>query len=91
MTIEIPISRRARSYGYLFWPKASDREMAEILGESATAVVVLDGVTLGEKRVDWKYRRISLGQSKTRSLSPSASRFRVSAAADGSLQVVSTD
>ena len=85
----IPISERARKYGYVIWPKKLDRDVRALLGDVDTLAVVMDGRSLGEKRVDWKYRRISVGQSNTRVIAPGRSSFDLTAPNVGTLQIIS--
>lgn len=89
MSVAIPISERARKYGYVIWPKKLDADVRALLGNVDTLTVVMDGRPLGRKRVDWKYRRISVGQSITRDIDPGRSSFDLTAPATGTLQVVS--
>lgn len=85
--VRVTISERARRYGYLIWPKTLDDAVGQELGARATVSVVLEGKTLGEKRVDWGNRRISLGPKQTRNLPPTATTFEVSLSRDGMLVV----
>ena len=71
----VPISDRARKWGYVIWPKALDNEMHALLGHAQTANVSFQGAEVDSKRVDWQHRRISIGAKKTRSLPASVRRF----------------
>jgi hypothetical protein len=71
----VPISDRARKWGYVIWPRALDSEMHALLGDAQTASVSFQGADVGSKRVDWQHRRISIGPSKTRSLPGSVTGF----------------
>ncbi len=73
--VEFGITNRARQYGYVIWPKQSDSELRELLAERERIDVILNGQSLGERRVDWKYRRISVGPTATRSLGEDQSRY----------------
>jgi len=64
----VPISPRARKYGYLIWPSSADQEIRGLLGESKTVQVTFRGQEAGMKNVDWKHRRISIGPRLTREL-----------------------
>jgi hypothetical protein len=57
----VPITDRARKFGYLIWPSAADQDLRALLGDSQTVALCFQGVDLGNKTVDWKHRRISLG------------------------------
>lgn len=65
-SVQIPITDRARKYGYVVWPKAKEREVSSLLDGKTKIAVRLVGNDLGVKRIDWKYRRISLGYNWTR-------------------------
>lgn len=71
----VPISDRARKYGYLFWPKVADADMRALLADAPSVEVLFDGQDLGTKKVDWKNRRISVGPLRTRTMSESAETF----------------
>jgi len=72
--VEIPITERARRYGYLIWRKKQDGEVRALLGEVG-CVAICGAVEQQAKRVDWKQRRISVTYSFTRGLPGSASKF----------------
>ena len=76
-SVEIPITQRARQYGYVFWTRQLDEQMQELLGNTDVAEVALDGKLIGKRRVDWKYRRISVGPTHTKSLHPTLNSFRL--------------
>lgn len=76
--MKIPISDRARRFGYIFWTKALDAGVRNALGTQESVRLVFNGQDLGEKRIDWQRRRISIGQSRTRALPPTATHFDVS-------------
>ena len=87
MAIRIPISARARKYGYIIWAKKQDEDVRKLLPNQEGVTVVFEDSDLGKKRVDWKYRRISVGPSQTRRLDLRASSFELSSPADGRLEV----
>lgn len=68
MEIHVPITQRSRRFGYLYWPKAQDEQMHTLLGQDEYIEVTFNHIEVGAKRIDWKYRRISIGPSKFRSL-----------------------
>lgn len=76
--VNIPISERARRFGYVIWPKALDGGMNDLLSGCERVRVVFNGVDLGEKRLDWPRRRLSVGSSRTRDVPESAKEFVVS-------------
>jgi hypothetical protein len=75
--VEIAITERSRRYGYIIWPKKMDGEAKALLKEQQSVRVSFDGEDLGEKRVDWKHRRISVGPRKTRDLPPLKTTFEI--------------
>lgn len=85
--MHIPISDRARRFGYIIWPKALDEEVAKTLRDKARIRVVFEGLDVGEKSIDWKHRRISVGPRRTRTLATTASVFQATINADGALDV----
>ena len=87
MTVDIAISDRARKYGYIIWPKKQDDEVRGLLNQQETVNVVFNDAELGERRVDWKYRRISVGPSHTRPLRESPSSFRLTCPSTGQLSI----
>lgn len=87
MSLTIPISPRARRFGYIIWPKRMQEEVRGVLGDVERVAVVFHGRELGERRIDWKYSRISVGRSNTRDLVPGASSFGLRLVDDGKLLV----
>jgi hypothetical protein len=85
--IDVPITNRARRDGYLFWRKPLDPKMKALLNGSDKIVVVFGDFLLGEKRVDWYRRRISVGWSKTRTLEDKWITFRLTLRKDGRLSI----
>jgi hypothetical protein len=71
----IPLGDRARKYGYIYWPYKMDEEVKSFLGETSTVNLVFNGAPHGEKNIDWKYRRISVGARWTRDLPKTLSCF----------------
>jgi len=79
--VELQITSRARQYGYVFWPKSQDNQMRELLGHADSVEILFENKMIGKKRVDWKYRRISIGPSRTTALGAQLSSFTL--ACDG--------
>lgn len=59
--IELPITPRARTYGYIFWQKKMEDEIISAFKGKETVTVMLNTKNIGEKSVSYKYRRLSLG------------------------------
>ena len=87
MAVRIPITSRARTYGYVIWPKALDAEIRQVLRDDGEVKVVFEGSDLGSRTVAWKYRRFSVGPSHTRDLSESLSVFELSSPSPGWVDV----
>lgn len=85
--LNLPISGRSRQYGYIFWSKKSEAQMRDLLGRARNVHVFLDGEPLGEKTVDWTYRRISLGWKQTRKLKKSVTQYYLTFGENGRLKV----
>lgn len=85
--MQVPISKRARQYGYVIWTKAVDQALEDLLGETPKIAVTFSSEDLGTKRVDWKYRRISVGRSRTARIDSDASTFVLSRPEAGRLVV----
>lgn len=64
----IKISVGARKFGYIIWNKKTGSNLVKALKGRKKVRVFLNGFDLGEKNVDYKYSRISLGYRFTRSL-----------------------
>jgi len=87
MVLRVPLSQRARRFGYIFWPQAMDEEVERFFGVLKTVEVVFENSYLGEKRIDRAYRRISVGWRQTRRLPREVSTFRLSFKKDGKLYI----
>ena len=72
----VPISKRARRFGYLFWPRRMEADIRSLLGAADEIGVEYCGNKQGTKKIDWKYARISIGQRQTRAI-PEDERFFV--------------
>ena len=86
--MQIEILDRSRNYGYMFWMKSQDMEIKDLLGNIDRVSLVFDGNQIGEKNVDLKNRRISIGHNLTRRLSPKIKFFNVSLKKPSTLIVV---
>lgn len=76
--MEIVIIPRARKFGYLIWPVAIDNEVKSLMGDRDHIELVFNKDARGEKRIDWKYRRISIGWRWTRLMPESHKYFNLS-------------
>lgn len=85
--MQIPISERSRRFGYLIWPRRLDSEIARELQDRQRIRVVLEGKEMGEKLIDWRHRRISLGPKQTRAIAMTATTFEALVDGEGVLNI----
>lgn len=83
----IPITKRAREYGYVIWKKNNDLQMRQLLGKREEISVILFGGKHGTKRVDWKYGRISIGYRWTRQIEEEKINFILRINRRGELEI----
>mgnify|MGYP000754660545 FL=1 len=88
--MNIYITKGARQYGYLIWNKKMDVDIDKMLVGLTAVDICFNGFNLGEKNIDRKYHRISLGYKLTRALPKEHDTFSVSYI-DGVLEVKSFD
>lgn len=87
MAVRVPITNRARRFGYVIWSKQLEQDVERVLQGADRVAVCFMGDDAGEKRVDRKYRRISVGRRRTGALPSSAEMFVLTRADDGRLLV----
>ena len=75
--IKLPITKSARKFGYFIWNWKTNQEIERILSGKDKVHVFLNGFDLGEKNIDRKYHRISLGFKFTRALPESHDYYAV--------------
>ena len=80
--VSIPISERARKYGYIIWGKALDEDVRSVLGDVETVDFCGD-VTQTGKRIDWAQRRVSITYSVTRGLPQTKKSFEITKKSKG--------
>lgn len=85
--VEVPISEWSRKYGYVRWPKHIEAAVRAILPGTAMVRVSFQGEDLGEKRIDWKQGRISVGSRRTRSLPEGMTMFQLAPAGSDSVLI----
>jgi hypothetical protein len=73
--LTIPITKSARQFGYIIWPPRLNKQVDAFLGGATHVHLIFMGADLGEKKVDWKYRRISIGYRWTRRLTDDLSEY----------------
>jgi hypothetical protein len=87
MAIIVPISEPARRYGYVYWPVKMDEKLRQLLRKRESVDVVFEEKAIGEKRIDWQHRRISVGWKQTRALAKELKAFRLTIGSDGRLRI----
>ena len=86
--ITIPITVRSRRYGYIYWSAKTDERIEAFLGSKESARLMFQGADHGLKKIDYKYRRISIGWKWTRQLPESVEDFVLSWKDNKTLDVV---
>lgn len=84
--MNIVITKSARQFGYLIWNGKSLDAMEKMLVGKDSIPVNFNGFDLGEKNIDRKYHRISLGYKLTRALPEAHDTYSVKLK-DGVLEV----
>jgi hypothetical protein len=87
MAFIIPIKDRSRKFGYIYWTKSLDTSAERFFAGRKVVDVVFQGTSIGEKKVDRKNRRVSIGLAKTRVLDESLTHYRLRFIKDGRLQI----
>ncbi len=87
LMVEIEITERARKYGYVFWKTHQDGDMSVLLGKRDRVDVVFMKADHGNKKIDWKNRRISVGWRWTRSLTESKKIFVLKMSKSNKLEI----
>lgn len=88
--MKIKITKGARKYGYIIWSKKNNEEMKKLLNNCISLQIQFNGLNIGEKPVDWKYYRISLGYKFTRALPQDIKYFNLTMH-NGILEVLCTN
>ncbi|MBT8898968.1 hypothetical protein ACXO2Y_07100 [Lactobacillus delbrueckii subsp. bulgaricus] len=73
----LPITKSARQFGYLIWNSKYDTELESMFAGKDQIQVHFNGFDLGEKHIDRKYHRISLGFKFTKALPPDQNSFSI--------------
>jgi hypothetical protein len=87
MKIEIPCTERCRKYGYLYWTKDINSLVVTFFAGKLRVKVSLGGYMIGEKKVDYKYRRVSLGMVSLKLVPDHCTHFCLSFNKDGILRI----
>ncbi len=73
MTLQI--TKSARVWGYVIWNSKQNDDIKNLISGANRVHVYLNGSDLGEKNVDWRYLRISLGYKFTRRLPANLTKY----------------
>ena len=73
--VHLPITKSARRFGYVIWNSKQNADIEFMLSGKDQIQVNFNGFDLGEKHIDRKYRRISLGFKFTRALPPDQNMY----------------
>lgn len=82
MKERISITKGARQFGYLIWNSKNGSGLEKILQGKESIKVRFNGFDLGEKHIDYKYHRISLGYKLTRAMPKEHTIYEVAAKGD---------
>ena len=80
--MEIPITKTARKFGYIIWNSVNGVELERLLSSHERVRIILNGVDVGIKNIDRRYRRISVGYKYTRSLHDEENTYSISLGKD---------
>lgn len=83
----VKFSESNRKYGYLHWSSKQDTDAKDLLGRKKAVSIVLGGLYIGEKGIDNKFRRISIGPAKSRTIPEGVTELELKISKDGKLQV----
>jgi len=86
--MKLTITKSARQFGYLIWNSKTEADMEKLIAGHDSIRVSFNGFSLGEKNIDRKYHRISLGFKLTRALPENHDTYSVTIK-DGVLEVQS--
>ena len=84
--MNLVITKSARQFGYLIWNNKSIDAMEQMLSGRESISVNFNGFDIGEKNIDRKFHRISLGYKLTRAMPENHDTFSVKLK-DGILEV----
>ena len=74
--VRFNITPRARRFGYVIWPRKQGSLVRDLVGEERSVIrVYFNGTGLGEKRVDWRNCRISVGKTNTSAVPLTSTSF----------------
>jgi hypothetical protein len=85
--VELPITKRSRTYGYISWGKHTEDAMEQLLGKCATVDVQIGDVAFTGKNVDRNRKQISIGYRFTRALDQRLKFYRLECPKPGKLRV----
>lgn len=63
-SIKLELKNRNRTYGIITWKLSQDFEIRTLLGNSKTVNIQFMDKVYSNRKVDYKYRRISFGKKR---------------------------
>ena len=87
MSVKLAITDPSRKYGYIYWNIKDDARVVAFFEQRETVDVVFCGVPIGQKNVDFKYRRVSVGVGKIKLLPDEAATYTLEFGEAGRLHV----
>lgn len=73
--MNLEITKSARQFGYVIWNGKQENRVRALIGDVESIDISFNGIYIGQKKVDWKYHRISIGYKFTRGLPASANTY----------------
>lgn len=77
MTLTLPLTERARKFGYVIWPKSREAEVRAVVGTGPVLRVAVGSDAPRNLTVQWKYARIAVGTKWTHTLPATATTVKI--------------
>jgi hypothetical protein len=74
----LPLINRARKWGYIIWKKTDEDNIKSLIGGKKNIEVLVNEKSIGNKSIDWKYRRIGITYTLTRALPKTVTKIELS-------------
>ena len=72
----IPITKTARKYGYIIWPKKNDEKIRELFNNNREVTLIIGNKTI-KNRIDYKKRRIGITYTISRSINVNIKHYEI--------------
>ena len=83
----LPLTKTARTYGYVVWHRRHDEAVKAVLGKRSKVDLTIAGQLHKGKSIDWKQRRIGITYTLTRSLPKGYKRVLVRRTGAGQAEI----